>query len=98
MAWPLGPGITGVVPLALSLAFGGVLEGASGGSAGRLPGGWLSLPVTAGFTAVTGFAGAVALGTGRTCPGARTAVCRPAQISWAGQPRSRAPMTAVCRV
>ncbi|WP_443048770.1 hypothetical protein [Streptomyces sp. M92] len=77
MAWSLGPGITGVVPLALSLVFGGVLEGAFGGALDGFLEGWLSLPVTAGFTAVTGFAGADVLGTGWTGPGTRTAVGRP---------------------
>ncbi|MGP4087145.1 hypothetical protein [Streptomyces sp. KR55] len=54
MAWFLGLGITGVVLLALSLVFDGVLDGVLDG--------WLSLPVVAGFAAMTGFGGAIALG------------------------------------
>ncbi|CAL9304911.1 NfeD family protein [Streptomyces rochei] len=68
MAWFLGLGITGVVLLALSLVFDGVLEGAFGGALDGLLEGWLSLPVIAGFTAMTGFAGTIALGTGWTGP------------------------------
>ncbi|MGC0384055.1 hypothetical protein [Streptomyces sp. SAI-129] len=68
MAWFLGLGITGVVLLALSLVFDGVLDGAFGGAPADLLEGWLSLPVVAGFTAMTGFAGAIALGTGWTGP------------------------------
>lgn len=48
MAWFLGLGITGVVLLALSLVFDGVLEGAFGGALDGLLEGWLSLPVIAG--------------------------------------------------
>ncbi|GGQ30476.1 NfeD family protein [Streptomyces mutabilis] len=68
MAWFLGLGITGVVLLALSLIFDGVLEGAFGGAPDGFLEGWLSLPVVAGFTAMTGFAGAIALGAGWTGP------------------------------
>ncbi|MDX3643696.1 hypothetical protein [Streptomyces sp. MB09-02B] len=60
MAWFFGLGITGVVLLALSLVFDGMLEGAFDGvSAGALEG-WLSLPVVAGFLATTGFGGVLA--------------------------------------
>ncbi|MET9256950.1 hypothetical protein ACGFZL_03900 [Streptomyces sp. NPDC048182] len=71
MAWFLGLGITGVVLLALSLVFGGLLDALHGAFDGVLDGvleGWLSLPVVAGFTAMTGFTGAIALGTGWTGP------------------------------
>ncbi|MGV9454666.1 hypothetical protein [Streptomyces sp. NPDC003635] len=54
MVWFLGLGITGVALLALSLGFDGVLEGALDG--------WTSLPVVAGFLAMTGFGGAIAAG------------------------------------
>jgi membrane-bound ClpP family serine protease len=78
MAWLLGLGITGTVLLALSLIFDGVLDGTLDGALGGAPDGildgWLSLPVIAGFTAMTGFGGAIALGTGATGPaGAVTA-------------------------
>ncbi|AKZ57057.1 conserved membrane protein of unknown function [Streptomyces ambofaciens ATCC 23877] len=68
MAWFLGLGITGVVLLALSLIFDGLLEGAFDGALDGVLEGWLSLPVVAGFVAMTGFAGALALGTGGTGP------------------------------
>ncbi|NEB00387.1 hypothetical protein [Streptomyces sp. SID13726] len=63
MAWFLGIGITGVVLLALSLVLDGVLDGALDGALGGALDGWLSLPVVAGFLAMTGFGGAIALGT-----------------------------------
>ncbi|AQS68440.1 NfeD family protein [Streptomyces pactum] len=68
MAWFLGLGITGVVLLALSLIFDGLLEGAFDGALDGVLEGWLSLPVVAGFTAMTGFGGAIALGTGLAGP------------------------------
>ncbi|GAA3545611.1 hypothetical protein [Streptomyces osmaniensis] len=68
MAWFLGLGITGVVLLALSLVFDGVLEGALDG----VLDGWLSLPVLAGFTAMTGFGGAIALGATDAGPAVAT--------------------------
>ncbi|MEV5019920.1 hypothetical protein ACIGW1_22540 [Streptomyces sp. NPDC053780] len=68
MAWFLGIGITGVVLLALSLIFDGLLEGALDGALDGVLEGWLSLPVVAGFTATTGFGGAIALGTGWAGP------------------------------
>lgn len=58
MAWFYGLGITGVVLLALSLIFDGVLESVFDG-AGALEG-WLSLPVVAGFLAAIGFGGVLA--------------------------------------
>ncbi|WP_030420169.1 hypothetical protein VM636_14070 [Streptomyces sp. SCSIO 75703] len=74
MAWFLGLGITGVVLLALSLIFDGLLEGVFDGALDGLLEGWLSLPVIAGFTAMTGFGGAIALGTGWTGPAGAVAV------------------------
>ncbi|MCW5252285.1 MULTISPECIES: NfeD family protein [unclassified Streptomyces] len=68
MAWFLGLGIAGVVLLALSLVFGGILEGLFDGILDGLLEGWLSLPVVAGFTAMTGFGGAIALGSGWAGP------------------------------
>lgn len=72
MAWFLGLGITGVALLALSLVFDGLLEGALDGVLDGALEGWLSLPVVAGFAAMTGFGGAVALGTGATGPAGAT--------------------------
>jgi membrane protein implicated in regulation of membrane protease activity len=60
MAWFFGLGITGVVLLALSLVFDGVLDGAFGGVLEGALDGWLSLPVVAGFLATTGFGGVLA--------------------------------------
>ncbi|MCL6736109.1 NfeD family protein [Streptomyces neyagawaensis] len=76
MAWFLGLGITGVVLLTLSLVFDGVLEGVldgvfDGAVDGVLDGG-LSLPVVAGFLAMTGFAGAIAMGAAGAGPMAAT--------------------------
>lgn len=59
MAWFLGLGITGVVLLALSLVFDGLLDGALDGALGGGLDGWLSLPVVAGFLAMTGFGGVI---------------------------------------
>jgi hypothetical protein len=70
MAWLLGLGITGVVLLALSLFFDGLLEGALDG----LLDGWLSLPAVAGFLAMTGFGGAIALGTTGAGPATATGI------------------------
>ncbi|CAL9303687.1 hypothetical protein [Streptomyces sp. SudanB182_2057] len=60
MAWFLGLGITGVVLLALSLVFDGLLDGVFDGAPGGGLDGWLSLPVIAGFLAMTGFGGVIA--------------------------------------
>ncbi|MGC9497577.1 hypothetical protein [Streptomyces sp. WG7] len=68
MAWFIGLGVTGVVLLALSLVFDGLLEGAFDTALDGVLEGWLSLPVVAGFVAMTGFGGAIALGTGWTGP------------------------------
>ncbi|CAL9502808.1 hypothetical protein [Streptomyces sp. NPDC090994] len=98
MAWFLGLGITGVVLLALSLIFGGVVEGALDGALdGALGGvldGWLSLPVLAGFTSMTGFTGALVLGSGWTGPvGAASAgVLAGAGAGWLTYRLSRALM------
>ncbi|MFE4666047.1 hypothetical protein ACFRI7_10010 [Streptomyces sp. NPDC056716] len=76
MAWFLGIGIAGVALLALSLIFDGVLEGVLDGALGGGLDGWLSLPVVAGFLAMTGFGGVIAqeaFGLGpvaATCAGA----------------------------
>ncbi|MBX9392551.1 hypothetical protein K4749_02805 [Streptomyces sp. TRM72054] len=78
MAWFLGLGITGVVLLALALVLDGVLDGALGGALDGVLDGWLSLPVVAGFLAMTGFGGAVALGAAGAGPALATgcgAVC-----------------------
>ncbi|THA60512.1 hypothetical protein E6P78_26930 [Streptomyces sp. A0958] len=58
----LGLGIAGVVLLALSLVFDGILEGLFGGLLEGL-GGLVSLPVIAGFLSMLGFGGAIVLGT-----------------------------------
>lgn len=63
MAWFLGFGIVGLVLLALSLIFDGVLEGLFDGVLDGLFDGLLSLPVIAGFLSMLGFGGAIALGT-----------------------------------
>ncbi|MEU7701594.1 hypothetical protein ACF064_25855 [Streptomyces sp. NPDC015492] len=57
MGWFLGLGIAGLVVLALSLVFDGVLEAVGGGLDGLL-----SLPVIAGFVSALGFTGALATG------------------------------------
>lgn len=59
----LGLGIAGVVLLALSLIFDGILEGLFGGVLDGLFDGLLSLPVIAGFVSMLGFGGAIVLGT-----------------------------------
>ena len=72
MAWFLGIGIAGVVLLVLSLVFDGVLEGAFGGALDGVFEGWLSLPVVAGFAAMTGFGGAIVLGATEAPPAVAT--------------------------
>ncbi|MCX5366599.1 hypothetical protein OG864_48785 [Streptomyces sp. NBC_00124] len=74
MAWFLGLGITGVVLLALSLVFDGVLDSVLDGALDSAFDGWLSLPVVAAFVAMTGFGGALALGAAGAGPGGATAV------------------------
>ncbi|MCX5141344.1 MULTISPECIES: hypothetical protein [unclassified Streptomyces] len=59
----LGLGIAGVVLLAVSLVFDGILEGLFGGVLDGLFNGLLSLPVIAGFVSMLGFGGAIVLGT-----------------------------------
>lgn len=59
----LGLGIAGIVLLALSLVFDGILEGLFGGVLDGLFDGLLSLPVIAGFISMLGFGGAIVLGT-----------------------------------
>ncbi|WP_411074574.1 hypothetical protein [Streptomyces sp. cmx-4-7] len=66
MVWFLGFGIAGLVVLALSLVFDGVLEGV-----GIAVDGFLSLPVIAGFVSALGFTGAIV--TGAAGAGAVTA-------------------------
>ncbi|MFD9244675.1 hypothetical protein ACFV0D_22635 [Streptomyces sp. NPDC059556] len=61
MEWFLGFGIAGLIVLALSLVFDGVLESIGGGLDGILDG-ILSLPVIAGFVSALGFTGAIATG------------------------------------
>ncbi|MEV7376008.1 hypothetical protein AB0O51_34605 [Streptomyces sp. NPDC090301] len=61
MEWFLGFGIAGLIVLALSLVFDGVLESIGGGLDGILDG-FLSLPVIAGFVSALGFTGAIATG------------------------------------
>ncbi|MFH9292259.1 hypothetical protein [Streptomyces sp. NPDC017520] len=59
----LGLGIAGIVLLALSLIFGGILEGLFDGVLDGLFDGLLSLPVIAGFLSMLGFGGAIVLGS-----------------------------------
>ncbi|MGW8882975.1 hypothetical protein [Streptomyces sp. NPDC055749] len=63
MTFFLGLGIAGIVLLALSLIFDGILEGLLGGVLDGLFDGLLSLPVIAGFLSMLGFGGAIMLGT-----------------------------------
>ncbi|MFD5337575.1 hypothetical protein [Streptomyces hawaiiensis] len=65
MAWFLGLGIAGVVLLALSFVFDGVIEGLFDGVAvlEGIVDGLLSLPVIAGFVSMLGFSGAIVLET-----------------------------------
>ncbi|RSS56571.1 hypothetical protein [Streptomyces sp. WAC01280] len=65
MGWFLGLGSAGLVLLALSLLFDGILEGIADSLGGGLGGGLdglLSLPVIAGFVSALGFTGAIATG------------------------------------
>ncbi|AYV26400.1 hypothetical protein EES41_06660 [Streptomyces sp. ADI95-16] len=70
----LGLGIAGLVLLAASLVFDGVLEGLFDGAVGGLFDGWLSLPVIAGFVSMLGFTGAIMLGSTGLGPGPAAAV------------------------
>ncbi|MFJ9582942.1 hypothetical protein [Streptomyces acidicola] len=97
MAWFLGLGIAGVVLLALSLIFDGVVEGLLDG-AGALNGlfdGWLSLPVVAGFISMLGFSGAIVMGTTDLGGAGATAVGIPAGVAtgWLAYRLSRALMS-----
>jgi membrane-bound ClpP family serine protease len=94
MAWFLGLGSAGVVLLALSLVFDGVLDGVLDGAPDGVLDGWLSLPVVAGFLAMTGFTGAIVLGAGWSGPGGATAagVLAGAGTGWAAYRLSRALM------
>ncbi len=87
MAWFLGLGIAGVALLSLSLIFDGVLDG--------LFDGWLSLPVIAGFVAMLGFSGAIAMGTTGLGAVGATAVGVPAGAAtgWLAYRLSRALMS-----
>ncbi|MFH8804548.1 hypothetical protein ACH4F6_34140 [Streptomyces sp. NPDC017936] len=71
MGWFLGLGIAGLVLLALSLVFDGVVEGVLDGIGGELDG-FLSLPVIAGFVSALGFTGALVLETTGTGAGVAT--------------------------
>ncbi|MFB7607718.1 hypothetical protein [Streptomyces gardneri] len=68
MGWFLGLGSAGLVLLALSLVFDGLLEGFFDSIGGAFGGGLdvldgvLSLPVIAGFVSALGFTGAIATG------------------------------------
>ncbi|MFD5455774.1 hypothetical protein ACFWIR_12060, partial [Streptomyces olivaceus] len=62
MVWFLGLGITGVVLLALSLVFDGVLEGVFDGALDGLLEGWLSRGGGWGVTGVVGGGGGRARG------------------------------------
>jgi membrane protein implicated in regulation of membrane protease activity len=82
MGWFLGLGIVGIVLLALSLVFDGVLEGLFDG-VGVLDGlfdGLLSLPVIAGFVSMLGFSGAIAMGTTGVGAVGATAIGTPAGL------------------
>ncbi|MCX4862248.1 hypothetical protein OG426_09385 [Streptomyces canus] len=83
MGWFLGFGIAGVVVLALSLVFDGVLEGLFEGvdALDGLFDGWLSLPVIAGFVSMVGFSGAIAMGTAGLGVAGATAVGVPAGVA-----------------
>ncbi|GAA1423198.1 hypothetical protein GCM10009601_25930 [Streptomyces thermospinosisporus] len=80
MNWFLGLGIAGLVLLALSLIFDGLLEGLLDGVLDGLFDGWLSLPVIAGFVSMLGFGGAVALATTGLGAAGATAIGVPAGI------------------
>ncbi|MCY0929117.1 hypothetical protein OTB20_23550 [Streptomyces sp. H27-H1] len=70
----LGLGIAGIVLLAASLVFDGLLEGVFDGALDGLFDGWLSLPVAAGFVSMLGFTGVIVLGATGLGAGAATAV------------------------
>ncbi|MCY0937401.1 hypothetical protein [Streptomyces sp. H34-S4] len=70
----LGLGIAGIVLLAASLVFDGLLEGVFDGALDGLFDGWLSLPVAAGFVSMLGFTGVIVLGTTGLGAGAATGV------------------------
>lgn len=70
----LGLGIAGIVLLAFSLIFDGILEGLFGGVLDGLFDGLLSLPVIAGFISMLGFCGAIVLGATDLGAGAAIAV------------------------
>ncbi|OEJ26419.1 hypothetical protein AS594_19930 [Streptomyces agglomeratus] len=70
----LGLGVAGIVLLALSLIFDGILEGLFGGVLDGLFDGLLSLPVVAGFLSMFGFGGAIVLGATGLGAGAATGV------------------------
>lgn len=97
MAWFLGLGIAGVVLLALSLVFDGVLEGLFDGVdvLDGLFDGWLSLPVIAGFVSMLGFSGAIAMGTTGLGAVGATAIGVPAGVGtgWLAYRLSRALMS-----
>ncbi|MEU1412570.1 hypothetical protein [Streptomyces sp. NPDC005731] len=82
MAWFLGFGIAGIVLLALSLIFDGVLEGLFDSIDGlhALGDGLLSLPLIAGFVSMLGFSGAIVMGTTGLGAVAATAVGAPAGV------------------
>ncbi len=90
----LGLGIAGIVLLALSLIFDGILEGLFGGVLDGLFDGLLSLPVIAGFISMLGFGGAIMLGTTGLGAGAATGVGVAAGIAagWLAWKFSRALM------
>ncbi|MFB7586244.1 hypothetical protein [Streptomyces sp. NPDC056169] len=87
MGWFLGLGSAGLVLLALSLIFDGVLEGIADSFGGGLAGGLdglLSLPVIAGFVSALGFTGAIATGAAGAGPLAATltGVAVGALVAW----------------
>ncbi|GAB2865219.1 hypothetical protein GCM10027074_35710 [Streptomyces deserti] len=96
MAWFLGLGIAGVVLLALSFVLDGVLEGLLDGVAvlDGIVDGLLSLPVIAGFLAMFGFSGAIAMGTTGLGPLGATVIGVPAGVltGWFAYRLSRALM------
>lgn len=97
MTWFLGLGIAGVVLLALSLLFDGVLEGLFDpvGALDGLFDGLLSLPVIAGFVSMLGFSGAITMGTTGLGAVGATAVGVPAGVAtgWLAYRLSRALMS-----
>ncbi|MFC9343636.1 hypothetical protein ACFT0G_08985 [Streptomyces sp. NPDC057020] len=91
MEWFLGFGIAGLIVLALSLVFDGVLESVGGGLDGFLDG-FLSLPVIAGFVSALGFTGALATGAAGagTVVATLTGIAAGALAGWATWRFSRA--------